>query len=179
MKTDDIKLDLQFFGEGDPEPTPAPEPTPEPAPEPEPKSEPEEKTFSQDEVNKIVKDRLKREEKKKEDEIIENSKTLEQKLTDQKTEIDSMKFKSEFNESLLDKNINLDKKSSLLKLVKLEMTGDISLEEAMEKVIKEFPDFQTKEIDNKSRKVNTDPGKVNLDGKGGGLTQEEIDMFNR
>lgn len=93
-----LKMDLQFFAE--PKPNPEPEPIPEPTPNPEPTPGPEPKpgkTYTQEELEEIIKQRLVRE-KKAAEKAIKEAEKLAKMNEDQKKQYELEKLQKELEE---------------------------------------------------------------------------------
>ncbi|RDW17041.1 phage capsid protein [Oceanobacillus arenosus] len=143
-----LPLNLQFFADPDPEPTPDPEPIPdpEPTPDPEPIPDPEpskEKTYSQEEMEEIIKQRVARE-KKAAEKAVQEAEKLAKMNEEQKRQYEFEKLQKELEDYKKKDAYNTMSKEASKMLVEHEIVAD---EKVLSFVVKETAD-ETKDMVN-------------------------------
>lgn len=121
----------------------------------------EEKTYTQDDVNKMIKDRLARERKSqpsKEDleafnNWKESRKTDEEKrneaLKNAETKVKEAEERAsnlEAKVSCLSKGVNANSVDDVVILAKSMVSDDITIDQAIEKVLEKYPSFKTQQV---------------------------------
>lgn len=147
-------------------------------------SEEETKTFTQDEVDKLIKERIKREKKGQlsKEELAEYKKWKDSQKTESEKQSEALttaeKAKSEAEErallaetkvTCLSKGVNPKAVDDVVVLAKAKVSDDVTIDQAIDKVLEQYPHFKNEEQqeEHKGFKLGGKSGKekVNQDDK--------------